>query len=132
MPRAVAAVVLCIAVSVAFLAACTDDKAPAARPGGPASASVASGSDATLARSMARVLADGLREGANGRISPQQSDCLVDEIAARVPPRTLTDIASEEPDPKTLPAGVRTSFGAAFDRCLPHDLARQLRTRFGL
>jgi hypothetical protein len=113
------------------LTACTDDKAPAGRSGSGASASIASGSDATLARSMARVLVDGFREGSNGRISAQQSDCLVDEIAARVQRQTLTDIASEEPEPKTLPADVRASFAAAFDRCLPPDVARQLRAKFG-
>jgi hypothetical protein len=120
--------VLCVALVVA----CTDDKAPAARPGGSASASVASGSDATLARSMARVLADGFQEGAPGRITPAQGDCLVNEIASRVQRQTLTDIASQQPDPKTLPADVRASFAAAFDRCLSRDVATQLRKQFGL
>ena len=127
MSRSIAAVVLCLGA----LAACSDDKAPAARPGGTATASVASGSDAALARSMARVLADGFQQGASGRISTAQADCLVNEIAARIRPDLLTGIASNQPDPKSLPKDARSSFGAAFDRCLSPDLAKDLKARFG-
>ena len=122
------AVMLCLSV----LAACSDDKAPAARPSSGASASVASGSDAALARSMARVLAEGLQHGSNGRISPTQADCLVNEIAARVRSDALADIASKQPEAKTLPSDVRSAFGAAFDRCLSPDLAKQYRQAFGV
>jgi hypothetical protein len=129
MSRAVAAGALC---AVLLLGACSDDKKPAARPGGGASASVASGSEAVIARSMARVLADGLAQGANGRITSSQADCLVSEIAARIRPSQLTEIASDQPEPKSLAKDLRTSFGAAFDRCLPHDIAGQLKQQFGV
>jgi len=115
-----------------LLGACSDDKKPAARPGGDASASIASGSEAVIARSMARVLADGLVQGANGRITTSQSDCLVSEIASRIRPKELSEIASDQPDPKSLAKGVRTSFAAAFDRCLPHDIADQLKHQLGV
>ena len=128
MLRASIAVVVCLSV----LTACSDDKAPAARPSSGASASVASGPDAALARSMARVLADGLQHGSNGRISSTQADCLVNEIAARVRSGDLAGIASNQPDPKTLPGDVRSAFGAAFDRCLSPDLAKEFRQTFGL
>jgi len=114
------------------LGACSDDSKPAARPGGGASASVASGSEAVAARSMARVLADGLVEGSNGRIASSQAECLANEIAARVRPNALTKIASEQPDPKSLGRDVRESFASAFDRCLPHDIANQLKQQFGV
>jgi len=116
---------------MSVLLACSDSKAPAARPGGNASASVSSGSDAALARSMARLLADGFQQGANGRISNTQSECLVNEIDAHIRPDTLTGIASNQPDPKALPKDARASFGAAFDRCLSRDLADELKARFG-
>ena len=128
MLRPVVASALC---ALLLLAACSDDKKPAARPGGGASASAASGSEATVARSMARVLADGLVQGANGRISASQADCLVNEIASRVRPKTLTEIASDQPEPKSLDKDVRASFAAAFDRCLPHDIADQLKQQLG-
>lgn len=128
MLRAPIVVVLCLSL----LAACSDDKAPAARPSSGASASVASGPDAAQARSMARVLADELRQGSNGRISSAQADCLVNEIASRVRFDTLAGIASTQPDPKALSGDVRSAFGAAFDRCLSPDLAKQFRQTFGL
>ena len=128
MSRSIAAAVLCLTL----LAACSDDKAPAGRTGSGASASVSSGADAALARSMARVIADGFQQGANGRISNTQSECLVNEIAAHVRPDTLTGIASTQPDPKSLPKDARASFGAAFDRCLSSDLAKDLKARFGV
>ena len=81
---------------------------------------------------MARVLADGLVQGANGRISSSQADCLVNEIASRIRPSELTAIASDQPDPKSLAKDLRASFGAAFDRCLPHDVANQLKQQFGV
>ena len=81
---------------------------------------------------MARVLADGFQQGANGRITSAQSDCLVNEIAAHVRPSALSSIASTEPEPKTLPSDVRAAFGAAFDRCLPADLAKRFKDGFGL
>ena len=127
MSRWAVAVALCLTT----LLACSDHKAPAAKPG-VASGSVTAGSDAVVARSMARVLADGLQQGANGRISSTQADCLVNEIASRVHPDALTGIAADQPDPKKLPSDVRASFGAAFDRCLSPDLAKQLRNQFGL
>ena len=129
MSRAVAASALC---AVLLLGACSDNKKPAARPGGGASSSVASGSEAVIARSMARVLADGLAQGANGRITSSQADCLVSEIAARIRPSQLTKIASDQPEPKSLAKELRASFGAAFDRCLPHDIAGQLKQQFGV
>jgi len=128
MHRPVVASALC---ALLILGACSDDKKPAARPGGGASGSVASGSEAVVARSMARVLADGLVDGANGRITAPQADCLVSEIASRIRPKQLTEIASDQPDPKSLAKDVRASFGAAFDRCLPHDVANQLKQQFG-
>lgn len=128
MTRTVVAVALCLTL----LLACSDDhKRPATRPES-SSASVASGADAVLARSMARVLADGFQEGANGRISSPQADCLVNEIASRIPRSALAGIASDQPDPKKLSSEVRASFGAAFDRCLSPDVAKQLRQRFGV
>ncbi|HEX4819232.1 MAG TPA: hypothetical protein VFV00_03425 [Acidimicrobiales bacterium] len=129
MLRVIAASVMC---AVLLLAACSDDKKPQARPGGGASASVASGSEAAAARSMARVLADGLVQGANGSISSAQADCLVNEIASRIRPSQLTEIASDQPDPKSLTKDVRASFAAAFDRCLPKNIAKQLEQQFGV
>jgi hypothetical protein len=129
MSRAVAASALC---AVLLLGACSDDNQPAARPGGGASGSIASGSEAVIARSMARVLADGLVQGANGRIASSQADCLVSEIASRIRPNQLTEIASDQPDPKSLAKDLRGSFAAAFDRCLPHDIANQLKQQFGV
>ncbi|MEY2431450.1 MAG: hypothetical protein QOC92_1175 [Acidimicrobiaceae bacterium] len=81
---------------------------------------------------MARTLADGFQQGAAGRISSAQADCLVNEITATVRTNALTSIASEAPDPKTLPNDVRQSFGQAFDKCLSSDIAKQLRQKFGL
>jgi hypothetical protein len=125
--------VLVVALSLALLGACTDDKAPANRPGSSSSSSVSSGSDQALARSMARTLADGFQQGAAGRISSTQADCLVNEITARIRTNALVSIASEQPaDPKTLPKDVRQSFGQAFDKCLSSDIAKQLRQKFGL
>jgi hypothetical protein len=129
MPRSVAASALC---ALLLLGACSDNKQPAARPGGGTSGSVASGSEAVIARSMARVLADGLVQGASGRITSSQADCLVSEIASRIRPNQLTEIASDQPDPKSLTKDVRVSFAAAFDRCLPHDIANQLKQQFGV
>lgn len=129
MPRAFAASVLC---ALLLLGACSDDSKPAARPGGSSSASITTGSDAVIARSMARVLADGLVQGANGRITSQQADCLVNEIASRIRPSQLSAIASDQPDPKSLGKDERDAFAAAFDRCLPHDTATQLEQQFGL
>src|SRR5438552_16314888 len=112
---------IAVAMCLTLLAACSDDKAPTARSNSGASAAVASGPDAALARSMARVLADGLQQGANGRISSAQADCLVDEVASRVHADALAGIASKQPDPKALPGDIRSAFGAAFDRCLSPD-----------
>ena len=81
---------------------------------------------------MARVLIEGMQQGASGFISTPQGDCLVTELAARVRPNTLAGIASDQPDPKSLPSDVRAAFAAAFDRCLPPNLARQLEQQFGL
>ena len=81
---------------------------------------------------MARTLADGFQQGAAGRISSAQADCLVNEITARIRTNALASIASTEPDPKTLPNDVRQSFGQAFDKCLSSDIAKQLRQQFGL
>jgi hypothetical protein len=81
---------------------------------------------------MARVLADGLAQGSKGRISSAQTDCLVSEIASRIRPNQLTEIASDQPDPKSLAKELRASFAAAFDRCLPHDIAGQLKQQFGV
>lgn len=119
-------------MSLAILVACTDDKAPKSLESSGASGSVSSGSDQVLARSMARTLADGIQQGANGRVTSAQADCLVGEFAARIRASALAGIASDDPDPKTLPKDVRQSFGAAFDKCLSKDLATQLKQSFGL
>ncbi|HEV3225885.1 MAG TPA: hypothetical protein VGZ52_03600 [Acidimicrobiales bacterium] len=131
MKRGVVVVALGVVASLA-LGACSDSKAPAGRSGSGASGPVSSGSEQALARSMARTLADGIQQGAAGRVSTAQADCLVTEITNRIRVDTLTSIASTAPDPKTLPTDVRTSFGAAFDKCLPNDIAGQLRQKFGL
>jgi hypothetical protein len=124
--------VVAVALSLASLVACTDNKAPTGRPSGGASGSVISGSDQALARSLARTLADGIQQGAAGRVSSAQADCLANEITARIHPDALTGIASDAPDPKSLPKDVRQSFGQAFDKCLSSDVTKQLRTEFGL
>jgi hypothetical protein len=125
--------VVVVALSLTLLGACTDDKTPANRPSSASSGSVSSGSDQALARSMARTLADGFQQGAAGRISSIQADCLANEITARIRTNALASIASEQPaDPKTLPSDVRQSFGQAFDKCLSSDIAKQLRQQFGL
>ena len=56
----------------------------------------------------------------------------MNEIAARVPPSALTDIASNQPDPESLNDDVRAAFGAAFDRCLTPELAKEFKSRFGV
>jgi hypothetical protein len=81
---------------------------------------------------MARTLADGLQQGAAGRISSSEADCLANEITARIRTSSLASIASTEPDPKTLPSDIRQAFGQAFDKCLARDIANQLRQSFGL
>jgi len=127
MRRGVAVVALAL-----VLFACTDDDPPANRRSSGSDAAVSSGSDQALARSMARTLADGIQQGAAGRISSAQADCLVNEISARIRPSVLAGISSTAPEPKTLPKDVRESFGAAFDACLTGDVADQLREAFGL
>jgi hypothetical protein len=124
--------VVIVALSLAVLCACSDDKAPPGAQGSGASSAVSSGSDQALSRSMARTLADGFQQGAAGRISSTQADCLVNEITARIHTNALTSIASTEPDPKTLPKDIRQAFGQAFDKCLSSDIAKQLRATFGL
>jgi hypothetical protein len=121
-----------IALSLAVVVACSDDSPPSGRSGSGASSAISSGSDQALARSMARTLADGFQQGANGKVSSAQSDCLVNEITNRIRTDALASIASTEPDPKTLPKDVRSSFGQAFDKCLSGDVAKQLRAKFGL
>ncbi|MEY2403393.1 MAG: hypothetical protein QOD38_944 [Acidimicrobiaceae bacterium] len=124
--------VVLVALAVAALVACSDDKAPNSRTSSSASGAVSSGSDQVLARSMARTFADGIQQGANGQVSSAQADCLVDEVAAHVRTDALASIASTSPDPKTLPRDVRQSFGQAFDKCLSRDIAKQLEQEFGL
>jgi hypothetical protein len=124
--------VVVVVLSLAILAACSDNKPPASRPSSGSNAAVSSGSDQALAHSMARTLADGIQQGANGRVSSAQADCLVTEIAARVRADALTGISSTAPDPKTLPKDVRQAFGQAFDKCLSSDTAKQLKQEFGL
>jgi len=119
-------------MSLAILVACTDDKAPKSLASSGASGAVSSGSDQVLAREMARTLADGIQQGANGRVTSAQADCLVHEITARIRTDALTSISSNDPDPKTLPKDVRQSFAAAFDKCLSKDIASQLKQSFGL
>ena len=124
--------VVVVAMSLAILVACTDNKPPTGRASSSASNAVSSGSDQVLARSMARTLADGIQQGAAGRVTSAQADCLVNEISTHVDTTALTSIASGAPDPKTLPKDVRQSFGAAFDKCLSKDIATQLKKSFGL
>jgi hypothetical protein len=81
---------------------------------------------------MARTLADGIQQGAAGRVSSAQADCLVNEITARIRTSALVDISSTAPEPKTLPKDVRQSFGQAFDKCLTGDIVSQLKATFGL
>jgi hypothetical protein len=124
--------VVAAAMALALLVACSDDKAPAARTSNGASGAVSSGSEAALARSMARTLADGIQQGANGQVSSAQADCLAREISTRVRTDALAGIASNAPDPKALPKDVRQLFGQAFDACLSGDVAKQLKQKFGL
>jgi hypothetical protein len=128
MQRWVAAVLVVAALFGA--AACSDDT----RPAGPSSngRAVSSGSDLALAQSMARTLADGLQQGASGRITPEQAECVVNEIVARVPVDDLASIASEDPDPGDVSSNVRRSLADAFDKCLPSDVANELTKRLGL
>ena len=116
-------------MALAMLVACTDDKPPASRA---SSSAVSSGSDAVLARSMARTLADGIQQGANGQVSSAQADCLVDQVTAHVRTDALANIASTSPDPKSLPKDIRQSFAQAFDACLSAAVANQLKQKFGL
>jgi hypothetical protein len=124
--------VVVVALSLAILVACSDDKAPTSRSSSGSSGAVSSGSDQALSHSMARTLADGIQQGANGQISTAQADCLVTEIAARIRTNALASISSTAPDPRTLPKDVRQSFGQAFDKCLSPDTANQLKQKFGL
>ena len=124
--------VVVVALSLAILAACTDDKAPTSRSSSGSGGAVSSGSDQALARSMARTLADGIQQGAAGQVSSAQADCLANDIAAHIRTDALASIASTSPDPKTLPKDVRQSFGQAFDRCLTGDIAKQLKQKFGV
>ncbi|MEY2421394.1 MAG: hypothetical protein QOI95_1461 [Acidimicrobiaceae bacterium] len=124
--------VVVVSLSLAMLLACSDDKAPATKSSSSAGGAVSSGSDQALARSMARTLADGIQQGANGQVSSAQADCLVNEITARIRTDALTSIAANAPDPKTLPKDVRQSFGQAFDKCLSGNIAGQLKQKFGL
>ena len=124
--------VVVVALSLTILVACTDDEPPSTRPSSGSSGAVSSGSDQALARSMARTLADGIQQGAAGRISSAQADCLVNEIVARIRTNVLAGISSTAPEPKTLPKDVRQSFGQAFDTCLTGDIVDQLNERFGV
>ena len=121
-----------VALAVALLVACTDNKAPTSRSSSGASGAVSSGSDQALARSMARTLADGIQQGAAGQVSSAQADCLANELTTGIRTDSLASIASTSPDPKTLPKDVRQSFGQAFDRCLSGELAKQLKQKFGV
>jgi hypothetical protein len=124
-------VVVALALAITTVVACTDDEAPKGVPGSGASA-ISSGSDQALARSMARTLADGIQQGAAGRVSSAQADCLVNEISARIRPNVLASISSTAPEPKTLPKDVRKAFGEAFDACLTGDIVGELRAKFDL
>jgi hypothetical protein len=122
-----------VGVAIVFVmstAACSDDEPPTSHAS--SGAPVSSGSELSLARSLARSLVDGIQQGANGQVATTQADCLVDAIANGIRVKTLSDIASAAPEPKSLPRDVRETFGLAFDRCLPGDQARQLRSDFGL
>jgi hypothetical protein len=121
--------VVVAAMALTLLVACTDDNAPASRS---SSGAVSSGSDAALARSMARTLADGIQQGANGQVTSAQADCLADQVTAHIRTDALSSIASTSPDPKSLPKDVRQSFAEAFDACLSADVANQLKQKFGL
>jgi hypothetical protein len=121
-----------VMLSLAILVACTDDKPPTGESKSGSSGAVSSGSDQALSRSMARTLADGIQQGAAGRVSSAQADCLVNEIAARIRTDVLVGISSNAPEPKTLPKEVRQSFGQAFDKCLTGDIVGQLKEKFGL
>jgi len=128
MHRWAAAVLFVAAVFTA--AACSDDKRPAAESS--SRSAISSGSDLALAQSMARTLADGLQQGASGRITTEQSECVVNEIVTRVSLDDLASIASEEPQPAEVSPDVRRSLAATFDRCLPSDIAKELTKRLGL
>ena len=124
--------VVAVALALAVVVACTDDEPPAGGSSSGSSAAVSSGSDQALARSMARTLADGIQQGAAGRVSSAQADCLVNEIATRIPVNALAAISSTAPEPKTLPKDVRQAFGEAFDNCLTGDIVDQLKETFDL
>ena len=57
--------------------------------------------------------------------------CLVDQVTAHLNVDVLSSIASNEPAPASLPAAVKAAFFESFDRCLPADVGRDLRQRFG-
>jgi hypothetical protein len=127
-----------LAAAVALLGgACTDDKPPSGS-GGTAPVEVnsfapsasASPAEAEQARALARTFAEGLQQSVPTRITPRQVDCLVDQLVGHLNASVLSDIATQQPDPSTLPAAVRTAFVNAFDRCLPPDVASALRDRF--
>jgi hypothetical protein len=125
-------VVVALALAITTFVACTDDEAPNGVPGSGASGAISSGSDQALARSMARTLADGIQQGAAGRVSSAQADCLVNEISARIRTNVLASISSTAPEPKTLPKDVRKAFGEAFDACLTGDIVGELKDKFDL
>src|SRR4051812_21246359 len=96
--------VTALALTALLGAACTDDDPPTSRSS--SGAPVSSGSELALSRSLARSLVDGVQQGANGRITSTQADCLTNAIGNGLRPNALASISSTAPDPKSLPREV--------------------------
>jgi len=90
----------------------------------------ASPAEAATSRQLAQALADGIVQSSAGAVSPQDSTCLVDDLVGHVSASALARISASGPDPRALPAELRTALVDAFSRCLPDDVAKRLATRF--
>ncbi|MEY2591450.1 MAG: hypothetical protein QOJ67_3434 [Acidimicrobiaceae bacterium] len=132
-------IVVIAAVSVLSGAGCGDDKQPPARS---STVSEASGfsqiapprspspEEKGTARQLAVALVDGIAQSSAGAVSSTDAACLVDELVATVSASALARISAGGPDPRSLPAALRTVMVAAFNRCLPADVAKRLASRF--
>jgi hypothetical protein len=133
-------IVVIAAVSVLSGAGCGDDKQP---PGARSSTvSEASGfsqiapprspspEEKGTARQLAVALVDGIAQSSAGAVSSTDAACLVDELVATVSASALARISAGGPDPRSLPAELRTVLVVAFNRCLPADVAKRLASRF--
>jgi hypothetical protein len=132
--------IIAVAGLAATLGACGDDEPPTGA--GRSAVSELSGfsqiapprsaspAEAATSRQLAQALADGIVQSSAGTVSAQNSSCLVDDLVGHVSASALARISASGPDPRALPAPLRTAMVDAFARCLPDEVAKKLNARF--